>query len=271
VTRNDIELAIAAADAGAAVVRAMYGGQLTQFEKSPTDFATDADVEAERVILNLLRAARPDDQLVGEESGTSADGASGRTWLVDPLCGTLNYAAQTPLVAVNVALRINGQITAAVSADPFSRELFWTDGTRGCLRLDGREEPLRPSSRSTLVDVNLDGPYPNEDRFRAVQVLADPAFAERFRPRVASTTLALAWVAAGRRAAYITDGCLLDSVHFTSGIAVCQGAGCLMTGLQGQPLHTAVEGLIAAADTKTHAALLAIVAKQFAGADEMPR
>ncbi len=114
----------------------MYGGQLTQFEKSPTDFATDADVEAERVILNLLRAARPDDQLVGEESGTSADGASGRTWLVDPLCGTLNYAAQTPLVAVNVALRINGQITAAVSADPFSRELFWTDGTRGCLRLN---------------------------------------------------------------------------------------------------------------------------------------
>jgi len=109
VTRNDIELAIAAADAGAAVVRAMYGGQLTQFEKSPTDFATDADVEAERVILNLLRAARPDDQLVGEESGTSADGASGRTWLVDPLCGTLNYAAQTPLVAVNVALRINGR------------------------------------------------------------------------------------------------------------------------------------------------------------------
>jgi len=136
VTLNDIELAIAAVDAGAAVVRAMYGGQLTQFERSPTDFATDADVEAERVILNLLRAARPDDQLVGEESGTSADGASGRTWLVDPLCGTLNYAAQTPLVAVNVALRINGQITAAVSADPFSRELFWTDGTRGCLRLD---------------------------------------------------------------------------------------------------------------------------------------
>jgi len=78
------------------------------------------------------------------------------------------------------------------------------DGMRGCLRLDGREEPLRPSSRSTLVDVNLEGPYPNEDRFRAVQVLADPAFAERFRPRVASTTLALAWVPAGRRAAVLT-------------------------------------------------------------------
>jgi len=65
----------------------------------------------------MLRSARPDDQLVGEESGTATDGDGARTWLVDPLCGTLNYAAQTPLVAVNVALRVDGQITAAVSAE----------------------------------------------------------------------------------------------------------------------------------------------------------
>lgn len=263
---SDTELAIAATDAGAAVVRAKYGSRLTRFAKSATDFATDADVDAERVILNLLRQARPGDQLVGEESGTSNSGDGDRTWLIDPLCGTLNYAAQTPLVAVNVALRHNGRIIAAASADPFSREVFWTDGTRACLRSNGRDEPLRPAPDSALVDVNLDAPFPNAGRFRAVDVLADPHFTERFGPRVVSTTLALAWVAAGRRAGYLTDGRLLDSVHFSSGIALCEAAGCIVTGLRGQQLHTGVEGLVAAADAETHAALLTLVAKQFARA-----
>lgn len=260
---DDIELAIAAAEAGSTAVRLRYGTRLAQITKSPTDFATDADVEAERVILNHLRTARPDDRLIGEESGVSRAGSAERTWLVDPLCGTLNFAAQTPLVAVNVALRVEGVTTAAVSADPFSREVMWTDGAEAYLRLEGRDRPLSPSPSSRLVDVNVDGPYPNARWFDAVQVLRAPVFAKSFRPRVISTTLALAWVAAGRRSAYLTDGELLDSVHFTSGIALCEAAGCIVTGLQGQPLHTGVQGLIAAADQQTHATLLAIVAEQY--------
>ena len=84
------------------------------------------------------------------------------------------------------------------------------------------------------------------------------------RPRVLSTTLALTWVAAGRRAGYLTDGYLRDSVHFSSGIALCQAAGCVITGLQGQPLHTGVGGLVVAADGQTHAALIEIIDHQFA-------
>ena len=43
-------------------------------------------------------------------------------------------------------------------------------------------------------------------------------------------------------------------------------AGCLVTGIDGQPLHTGAEGLVVAADEETHAALLAVVRKQRAGA-----
>ncbi|MFD2356134.1 inositol monophosphatase family protein [Nonomuraea ferruginea] len=52
-------------------------------------------------------------------------------------------------------------------------------------------------------------------------------------PRVVSTTLAVAWVAAMRRAAYVTDGHLQDSVHFAAGIALCRAAGCVVTDLHG--------------------------------------
>jgi len=257
----DSDLAIEAARAGGAVVRALYGQTLARFDKSPGDFATAADIEAEQAIVDILRAARPGDAVLGEEGGRTGAATADRLWLVDPLCGTLNYAARTPLVAVNVALRTGDAITAAATADPFAGEVFWTDGHGAFVRHDGRDDRLMPSAASRLVDVNLDGPVPPGPDFRAARLLADPEFAAEFGPRVLSTTLAVAWVAAGRRAAYVTDGDLRDSVHFTAGIALCRAAGCVVTGVRGQPLHTGAGGLLAAADPDTHARLLALVDK----------
>jgi myo-inositol-1(or 4)-monophosphatase len=260
---SDAELAVVAAEAGAAVVRRRYRTSLARIAKSAHDFATDADVEAEQAILDVIRAARPTDAVHGEELGVSGDTSSGRRWLVDPLCGTLNFAAETPLVAVNVALRDGEAVAVAASADPMAGEVFWTDGRDARVRCDGVDRLLVPSPGTRLVDVNVDGPYPNADGFQAARMLCDPDFVAAFGPRVLSTSLALAWVAAGRRAAYVTDGDLRDNVHSSSGVALCQAAGCVVTGLRGQPLHTGVGGLVAAADGETHAALVAIVEKQF--------
>jgi len=253
ISRSDAELAISAAQAGAAVVLTHFGGVLGRVDKGGGDFATVADLEAERAILGVLRAARPEDALVGEESGRSGEG--GRTWLVDPLCGTLNYAVRTMVVSVNVALRDGERDVAAASADPFAAEVFWTGDSGAWVRRAGADERLVPSAASQLVDLNLDPPFPS---FRVARLLTLEGFAERFRPRVVSTTLAVAWVAAGRRAAYVTDGDLAESVHFAAGVALCRAAGCVVTALDGGPFG-AGPGLIAAADTETHAALLALV------------
>jgi myo-inositol-1(or 4)-monophosphatase len=256
---SDARLAVTAAQAGAAVVRDLYGGRLARYDKTAGDFATEADHAAERAILQVLRAARPDDAVTGEESGRSGAAGAHRRWLVDPLCGTLNYAVRTMLVGVNVALREGSRVTAAATADPFGGEVFWTDGETAWVREDGADERLTPSAESALVDVNLDPPFPNAPGFQAARLLADPGFAARFRPRVISSTLALAWVAAGRRAAYVTDGDLRDSVHFAAGIALCRAAGCTVTGLHGEPVLSGANGLVAAAGAETHAALLDLV------------
>ena len=91
----DHEVAIAAARAGAAVLRAMYGTELERDHKTGTDFATAADLAAERAILEVIGEARPEDGFVGEELGCLAGQRASRVWLVDPLCGTLNFAAAT--------------------------------------------------------------------------------------------------------------------------------------------------------------------------------
>ncbi len=253
---DDAGVASAAARAGADVVRGMYGQRLARIDKGAGDFATAADVAAEKAILHVIRAARPDDAVLGEEGGQQGATKSARQWLVDPLCGTLNYAVGTTLVAVNVALRDG----AAAVADPFSGEIFCTDGATAWVRHDGADAELAPTPASHLVDVNLDPPFPGAPGFRAVDLLAHPGFVERFRPRVVSSTLALAWVAARKRAAYVTDGGdLSGSVHFAAGIALCRAAGCVVTGIDGAPVGQAGRGLVVAADGETHQLLMSMV------------
>lgn len=253
---DDAGVAIAAAQAGAHVVRTMYGRNLTRIHKGAGDFATAADVEAEKAILGVIRAARPEDAVLGEESGEQGAAGAARRWLVDPLCGTLNYAVGNMLVAVNVAL-YDG---AAAVADPFSGEVFFTDGETAWMRHGGADVRLSPTPATQLVDVNLDPPFPNTPGFRAVDLLAHPGFIERFRPRVVSTTLALAWVAAGKRAAYVTDGGdFRGSVHFAAGIALCRAAGCAVTGIDGALLGQAGRGLVVAADAETHELLMSMI------------
>ena len=260
---TDQELAIEAAAAGAAVVRSHYGIPLARFPKAGGDFATTADIAAENAIIEVVRRARPHDGVLGEESGRTGANGSGRQWLVDPLCGTLNFAAQTMLVAVNVALRSGTQPTVAASADPFGDEVFWTDGTAAYVRRGATDERLVPSADSKLVDINLYPPFPNGADFRTARMLADEDFGARFHLRVVASTLAVAWVAAGRRAGYVTDGNqLYDNVHFAAGIALCTAAGCVITGIDGRPPHAGLGGLVVAADEQTHANLLTSVQNQ---------
>ncbi|MFF8627675.1 inositol monophosphatase family protein [Streptomyces werraensis] len=254
----DTDVALAAVRAGADVVRAMYGRRLGRIDKGAGDFATEADVAAEKAILDVIRAARPGDAILGEESGRQGAAEAERQWLVDPLCGTHNYASGTMLVAVNVALRGG----PAAVADPFSGEVFFTDGrTAHVRRQDGGEDtPLTPTPDTRLVDVNLDPPFPSAPAIRTVGLAAHPDFGAHFRPRAGSTSLALAWVAAGRRAAYVTDGGNLSgSVHFAAGIALCRATGCVVTGIDGTPLGPSGRGLVATADEETHAALMAML------------
>jgi myo-inositol-1(or 4)-monophosphatase len=256
---KDVDVAIEAVEAGAAVVLRWFGAALERVDKGAGDFATTADLEAEQAIVSVLGRQRPEDGLLGEETGRGGRSGARRTWLVDPLCGTLNYAVMTRLVAVNVALRDDSRFLAAAVADPFEGAVFWADADRAMRRAGGRDTPLVPSAGSGLVDLNLDPPFPNAPAFRATRLAAHRDFMSRFKPRVVSSSIALAWVATGQRAAYVTDGDVRDSVHFAAGLALCEAAGCTLTDLHGLAVGQGATGLVAAADPSTHASLIDMI------------
>lgn len=256
---NDTELAIAVVREGAEIVRGRFGTSLERIDKGAGDFATSADLESEAAMLAVLRRERPADRFEGEESGRSGSSESPRVWLIDPLCGTLNYAAGMRVVAVNAALSEAGELVSAAVGEPFSGEVFWTDGSSAYARTGGQDTPLVASASSALVDLNLDPPLPNAPAFRVAMLAADEEFLTAFKPRVVSSSLALTWVASGQRAAYATDGDVRDSVHFAAGVAICQAAGCTISDLRGDAWDDGPDGLVAAADPNTHSALVRII------------
>jgi myo-inositol-1(or 4)-monophosphatase len=255
VTSTDAEVAVRAADAGAEVIRARFDRPGDRQLKVGIDFVTETDLEAEQAILDVVRAERPDDAFLGEEVGLLGNPAAVRTWLVDPLCGTLNFAARTPLVGVNVALRAGAEVVAAAVAEPFADEVSWTDGTAAFLRRSGADTPLTPSTVNSLVDIDLD----HDPAWAAGLVV--PLAGTGFRTMAVSTSLAATWVASGRRAGYLIAGDQRDSVHFAAPVAVCRAAGCMVTALDGRPLESGAPGLLVAADEQTHQALLAITTR----------
>ena len=265
---NDVEVGLKAASVGASIARGRFGEERTRFAKEGTDFATDVDIAIENAILGVLREARPQDAVQGEEFGFTGPSDAERMWLVDPLCGTLNYAAGLGIYAVNVALVSGDDVLAAVVAEPSTGSYLCTDGTRAWSQTEGSEmrTELKPSASSRLVEVNLETRDPDEHGFSSSRFFRSGAF-ETFSPRFIGTSLPLAWVASGRYAGFVIPGYREASVHFTTGIGLCRTAGCILTGFHGEPLHLANDGIVAAADAATHEVLLSGTAEQLIDKD----
>ena len=77
-------------------------------KSSTSDLVTEVDREAERVLVETIRAARQDDEIVGEE-GTNFSGSSGVRWILDPLDGTTNFVHRYPAHSVAIGVEIGTQ------------------------------------------------------------------------------------------------------------------------------------------------------------------
>lgn len=89
---TDLAAALVTEAAGLAAGIRASGVLGTRSKTSVSDVVTEADLAAERLVVDRLARERPADGLLGEE-GTNADGTSGRRWVIDPVDGTYNFAS----------------------------------------------------------------------------------------------------------------------------------------------------------------------------------
>jgi len=113
--------AVRAAGAMLADIRARGDIQVKVRERHDVKLA--ADVASETCIQELLRAARPADGILAEESGAAALERAG-VWIIDPLDGTVNYSHGHPHFCVSLAWAWRGVTQVGVVYDPVRDELF---------------------------------------------------------------------------------------------------------------------------------------------------
>jgi histidinol phosphatase-like enzyme (inositol monophosphatase family) len=118
------------------------------------DPVTVADRAAETAIRDIVRAAYPDDAILGEEFGPERLGAP-RTWVIDPIDGTRSFVTGVPLWGTLVG-RVDGdRPVLGLMSQPYIGETFLGDGARAELRRGGSRRPLATRPAASLAEARM--------------------------------------------------------------------------------------------------------------------
>lgn len=255
-----LELAAATAREAARMLvdkRPADGPDVVQTKSSPTDVVTQMDRAAEQLIVERIRAARPDDAFLGEEGGAQA-GGSGVRWVIDPIDGTVNYLYDLPDWAVSIAAEVDGAAVAGAVELPRRGESYTAVRGGGAL--------LRAPSGTRELRVNSDVPlgralvatgfgYSAVRRAGQARVLTGVLPNVRDIRRGGSCCADLCSLAAGRVDAYYERG--VQAWDVAAGALIVEEAGGRVGGLPGAP---AGPELTVAAGPGTFEALQALLA-----------
>jgi len=197
-----LDLAVTAARAAGALLRGRCVEPRTGVgtKSSGTDMVSDADRAAEALIFSGIRDARPDDAILGEESG-EAGGSTGLRWVVDPLDGTTNFLFGIPHWAVSIACEDGEGAILGVIYDALRDELFCARRGEGATLND---TPILASRKEDLGDalVATGFSYRPGEREMAARALGGIIARVRDVRRAGAASLDLAWVACGRLDGY---------------------------------------------------------------------
>ena len=118
-------------------------------KKGPTDFVTNADLKAEKIIIEELKKAKQNYSIVSEESGVENNKDKDNTWIIDPIDGTVNFLHGIPHFAISIALKSNNEIISGLIFDPIKDEIFYAEKNNGAFFNNHR---IRVSKKSEIND-----------------------------------------------------------------------------------------------------------------------
>lgn len=247
-----LDLAVRAARLAGDELRKRNGNiQGLAFKSSATDPVSDADRAAERLLVETLLGARPDDGVLGEE-GADRPGTSGLRWVIDPLDGTVNYLYGRDHWSVSVAAEDDRGLLLGVVHDPSNGEVYRAGRGRGAT-LDGR--PLQVNEPVALARALLATGYSYDAERRARQAVVSARLAPQVQDyrRTGSAALDLCEVAAGRLDGYFEDE--LGLWDRAAGTVVVREAGGIVSDLPVPTGGDPAKPGVMAAGPHLHAAL----------------
>lgn len=257
--RAETRAALAAVDAGLKLMRRRGGAdQITS--KGGRDLVTATDVAVEDAVRASLLNAFPEWTVVGEERGGEDQIGDRPYWLVDPICGTRNFASNIPLYACNIALVKDGQLEVCAVGDGGTGERYVAERGAGAFQMERNgPHPIRTSAESLILSFSSVGKGDKHP-----DLVADFAYAaikaDRWDLRMLSSTLSMAYVSRGSLAAYLLFE-ISSPVHIAAGALLCQEAGGVVTNIHGEPWTVEYNSILAAGSPELHADIAGLIAQ----------
>src|SRR3954470_2268169 len=230
--------------------------------KGEVDLVTKADREAEKLIVERVRALWPKHDITGEE-GTRTNTGSDFRWYIDPLDGTTNFAHGYPVFCVSIAVEdvAAGERVAGAVFDPTRNEMFSAEKGSGA-ELNGKK--ICVSKTKTLAESLVATGFPSHKRHKNPNIHFYHQITLRSHGvrRAGSAAIDLAYTACGRYDAYWEFN--LNSWDTAAGVLLVQEAGGRVSDFSNGPFDIASKE-VAASNTLLHPELLKEMQAVFEG------
>jgi inositol-phosphate phosphatase / L-galactose 1-phosphate phosphatase / histidinol-phosphatase len=240
-TPADITLAARLADAAGAAIRPFYRAAFRHEAKGDASPVTEADRAAEAAMRAILDAECPDDTIIGEEYGTK-DGTSRRTWVLDPIDGTVSFMAGRPIFGSLIALLQDGFPVLGIIDQCISGER-WIGAAGRETTLNGKPVRTRPCRKLSDAVLASTGPqyFDNHSSEHFMALAAKTAYK---RMVWGGDCYNYGLLASGHIDLVVESG--LKIHDFAALVAIVEGAGGIMCNWNGDPLHAGSAGDIIA-------------------------
>jgi myo-inositol-1(or 4)-monophosphatase len=176
--------------------------------KGPSDFVSNADIKAEKTIIEELKKAKPNYSILSEEDGSEINKDSENVWIIDPIDGTTNFLHGVPHFSISIALKSGDEIISGLIYDPIKDEMFYAEKNNGAFFNNKR---IRVSKKKEINNC-LFATGGKED-----------SNIELITRKSGSAALDMAYVAAGRYDGYFQNNLNLWDV--AAGIIIVKEAG----------------------------------------------
>ena len=233
----DINLAQRLADAAGEAIRPLFRGDFAREDKADASPVTEADRAAEAAMRRLIEAEYPRDGIIGEEYGVK-DSATGRSWVLDPIDGTVSFMAGRPIFGTLIALVEDGFPVMGVIDQPVARER-WLGAAGRPTTLNGKTARARACRGLDTATLATSSPH----YFGDAHVGPFLALASRFTARrmvYGGDCYNYALVASGHIDVVAEAG--LKLYDFAALVPVVEGAGGTMCDWAGEPLNADSHG-----------------------------
>lgn len=237
----DIALANRLADAAGDAIRPFFRAAFDHEAKADASPVTEADRAAEAAIRRILDAEVPRDAIVGEEFGEKP-GSSGRSWIIDPIDGTVSFMAGRPIFGTLIALLEDGWPVLGVIDQCINRER-WIGATGYPTTLNGAPVVTRACASLSEAALATSGPqyFSQHDGDLFMALAAKTAHK---RMLFGGDCYNYALLASGHIDIVVEAGLKLHD--FAALVPVIIGSGGMMSDWSGEPLHAASGGHVVA-------------------------